>query len=166
MKNLYEINSEIDRLIDEAIDEETGEISEENFDKLTALELRKEELVKHIALKYKGIVAFTNAIADEIKRLQADKKRLEKLQERIESYVANNVDGKTEGVGFKITFRESEAVEVDEFADLPKLHTLMPEIVEKRIEFKVDKTAAKKLIKTGINISGLTLVKRNNISIK
>lgn len=171
--NLYNINNEIDRLWDESqiVDEETGEIKEnpETIVQIEALQISKQDLIKWNCLKYKDLQAFSKAISEEIKEMQRKKKVTDTLILRIENYIQQNVEEnqKIKDVNFEISWRKSESIQVDEFADLESIHENFPEICEKKVIYNISKMAAKEYLKTtGTLPEGLEVIKKNNMSIK
>jgi hypothetical protein len=83
--------------------------------------------------------------------------------------MASNVpqDGIQAGV-FRVGFRASKSVEIDALgmADLRDLSEQHPNFYITEISVKPDKTAIKKAIESGIEVTGARLVVRQNISIK
>ena len=67
---IYEIRSEIDRLIEEAVDMETGVVAEDYIDKLNELNMIEREKEINCALAYKNRMANVEAINSEIERLK------------------------------------------------------------------------------------------------
>ena len=71
---IYEIRSEIDRLIEEAVDPETGVLAEDYIDKLNALQMSEREKEINCALAYKNRMANVDAINVEIEKLKKKQK--------------------------------------------------------------------------------------------
>ena len=57
---LYEINQEIESVLENAIDMETGEISEEALQKINELQMAKDVKVENVALWHKNLLAESN----------------------------------------------------------------------------------------------------------
>lgn len=76
---IYEIRSEIDRLIEEAVDPETGLVAEDYIDRLNELQMSEREKEINCALAYKNRMANVDAINAEIEKL---KKRAESEAKR------------------------------------------------------------------------------------
>jgi hypothetical protein len=90
------------------------------------------------------------------------KKRTENEIDRIKNYLSMAVDtfGNFETGLHKISNRISKSVEVTDCTQLPK------EYLKEKIEISADKTAIKKAIESGENISGALLVTKSNLQIK
>lgn len=163
-KNLYGINAEVVSIIENSIDEETGEIIEGAFEKLQELQLTKQELIKHTALKYKDISAEIEKVSTEITRLSNYKKQLASITERIKKYLSANIrEGeKIKEIEYEISWRKSESIEIDEVAfDINSLESMYPECV--RIKKEVDKTALKKIQALPV---GVQKIIKQNIQVK
>lgn len=97
----------------------------------------------------------------EIKRLQALKSSEEKAVERIKSSISEAMrltqHDKLDTTLFKVGFRKSEAVVVDE-TKLPKKYQVAT--------YKPDKKTIKELLKSGKRIKGAVLEERSNLSIR
>lgn len=97
----------------------------------------------------------------EIKRLQALKSSEEKAVERIKSSISEAMrltqHDKLDTTLFKVGFRKSEAVVVDE-TKLPKKYQVAT--------YKPDKKTLKELLKSGKHIKGAALEERSNLSIR
>ena len=98
----------------------------------------------------------------EIDRLKEMKKRTENEIDRIKNYLSMAVDtfGNFETGLHKISNRISKSVEITDCNQLPK------EYLKEKIEISADKTAIKKAIESGENISGALLVTKSNLQIK
>lgn len=165
LSNLYSIDREINRIIFESMDEETGELLPETFERLESLEVTKGELIKNLTLKYKEINSFISVISEESKRLANLKKVTENNLERIKNYLLNNVKEKESNELYSISFRNSEAIEVGDLVDFDSIEILYPEMI--RVKKEIDKTEAKRVYKeTGILPDGITFVERKSIIIK
>lgn len=152
---LYEINAELDSLIDY----ETGEIADiERFQELT---IAKENKREAIALVYKNAEADKKMYEEEIKNLTEKKKRCENLANKMKEMLFMELDGekfKTSKVD--VSFRPSENTEVFDIDKIPK------EFIKVKTETKPDLIAIKKAIKEGLKIEGARLIDRVNIQIK
>ena len=58
MANIYEMNAQIESLLDSMIDEDTGEVNEEALAQLEQLEADKDEKIKNTGLFIKNRMAF------------------------------------------------------------------------------------------------------------
>lgn len=156
--NLYEIKQSIQEAIDKCIDMETGEIiNPELLDSLNEkLNIKRE----NIALYIKNLVADSKAIDEEIKNLTARKRSINNKVDWLKSYLANDLQGnKFETPKVVVSFRKSKAIDIAPNANIPDDY-LIPQ------EPKVDKTGLKKAIQSGEVIAGVSIVEKQNISIK
>ena len=123
MASLYELNAKL-AVYEMEFDEDTGEWVNEN--ELDALNMERDEKIENICLWVKNLRAEASAIKAEEKTLADRRKAKENKADRLEDYVALNLDGaKFETPRVKITWRKSESVEIldeskipDEFLDI------------------------------------------------
>ena len=166
---IYQIDQAIRDIIENDVNPETGVIEYDVSDQLDQLEISKEVLTKNVALYYKEMTMFHDSVKAEKKRL-ADidsslSQKLEKLKEFIQNNIAEGEKIKTEQI--EISWRKSSTCEVNPLIDLETLYKSNPEIVEKAINYKVNKNLAKKIYKeTGILPDGLSMVENVNLIIK
>jgi len=158
MASIYQIRREIEDFEYEC-DPETGEL-------LNALEWDKlnmayEEKVENIACFIKNL---TSDIADfkaEEANLAARRKTLERKAEFLKRLLLDNMDGqKFSTVKCAVSFRKSEAVQVDDVNHIPA------EMLRIKTTYEPDKTAIKAAIKSGREINGCRLVENTSIQIK
>lgn len=160
--NLYEINQEIEKAFDEAIDPETGElISEEAFEYLDQLEAERDMKIENIGCWIKNLAAEAKALKEEKQAFADRQRRAEKKAESLKTYLTGALNGEkfiTDRVA--ISFRKSETVDVTDVDRLP--------LSLRRVETNImpDKTGIKKAIKAGENIKGAVLIEKKNIQIK
>jgi len=157
--NLYEINQEIDRAIQNCIDPETGEILDDTSE-LDALTLARDEKIENIACYIKNLKADAEAIRTEEKKLAERRKTCENRAEWLKKYLANNLQGeKFKSPRVAVSWRRSQAVVVEDIWKLPKdyLRYKDPE---------PDKTAIKDAIKKGFDVEGAELVDNLSMVIK
>lgn len=155
MASLYEI----DKSIMECLDFETGEILD--AERLNALQMERQEKVESVALWIKNLSA--DAIAYKAEK-DAFAEREKAALKKIESLKAW-LSGALEGQKFStwrcaVTFRKSEAVEIEDEALIPQ------EMKTEKITYSPNKTAIKEAIKAGEEIAGCKLVERINPTIK
>lgn len=157
--NLYEIELKIM----ECIDEETGEII--NDELLTDLENMKKDKIENICLYIKNLQAEGTALKNEIDALTERKKKTENKMNRLTEYLTNVLNGtkfKTSKV--EVSYRKSKSIEVhnkfiewalNENKDLLSFKEPVP-----------NKTKIKALIEEGQDIKYATIKENNNIKIK
>lgn len=160
---LYEITEAIENFdYTKFIDEETGEFDEQGFNEaINSLEQEKESKIESIGLLIKNLKAEADAIASEVKSLQARKQQKDKQIEWWKNYLSINLNGeKFETSKVSLSFRKSVAVNVIDEQAIPN------EYITQEIVSKVNKTEIKKALKNGIEINGAELVENQNIQIK
>ena len=162
---LYELSNDYLALM-EAI--ENDELPEEAVaDTLESIVVGIEDKADNIACILKSISADINAIKTEEDRLAERRKKKERLHERIKQYLSDELlkvgMDKVETARNKITFRKSEAVEIDA--------TFMEWALTHRDDLltygkpTVNKTKVKDAIKSGAEIVGAQIVSKQNIQI-
>lgn len=161
MRALYHIERELDE-INETLINSGGEISPKLEKRLA---ITQEELTTK-ATNY-GFVIMKNqseidVIESEIKRLTAIKKSLdstnEKLKEAVSFAMQNYGIFEVKTPTLKLSFRQSESVEI---TDENKLNA-------KYFNYKptVDKTAIKNDIKSGLVVDGAQIITNQNLQVK
>lgn len=167
--NLYEINREIEEVLENSIDMETGEISEEAIQRLNELQMEKDQKVENVALWHKNLMAESKAIADEIMVLQARKRSLDKRMEWQKKYLQFALDGhKYESPKVAISYRKSTAVEILNEAEFCSLFRGSDWVTEKTT-LTPNKTAIKDCLKNGQSSelnNWAELVEKQNMQIK
>ncbi|MFW5631142.1 MAG: siphovirus Gp157 family protein [Acetivibrio ethanolgignens] len=155
--NLYEINAAIMDCMQE-VDEETGELL--NVEMLDSLLLAKDEKIENIACWIKNLKADAEALKAEKDSFAKRQKAAENKVEQLKQYLSNVLEGeKFSSDKAAISFRKSEAVEIDDWTKLDKDYL-------KYKDPDVDKSAVKKALKSGCILNGVRLVEKQNIQIK
>ena len=162
MRKLYEINADIEKLIeidaDRFVDGETGEIV--NREVWDALQMEWAEKVEGVACGYKNEVAIVTALKNEVAELTERIKRHSKKADGYKSFLQAVLDGKkfeTAKVAIKQT--KSKAVEWDgNFEGLDAYMVAQPA--------KFDKALARRDLLAGKELPHCTLVERQSITIK
>jgi DNA repair ATPase RecN len=158
---IFEIGNEYQNII-ALIEQNNGEMS----DDLHEAYINSREELNNKAKAYIYVIRnkenLISNIDAEIDRLKEMKKRTENEIDRIKNYLSMAVDtfGNFETGLHKISNRISKSVEVTDYNQLPK------EYLKEKIEISADKTAIKKAIESGVNISGALLVTKSNLQIK
>lgn len=153
MANLYEIDKEIMN----CVDEETGEIID--FDKLSELQMRFDEKVENIGCCIKNLLAEAKMLKEEKDNLSKRQKVCENKAGSLKQYLSDILDGqKFKTTKVSISYRKSEAVNI-----------YGPDLVpEKYLKYapSINKAEAKRDIKAGKIIPGISLETKQNIQIK
>ena len=157
MATLYELTGQFLDIYNLELDEETKLDTLDSIDWETEYETKVENYIKVM----KNIDADVEARKAEIKRLtelnKADEKKKDHLKETLSMSMALTGHERVDTPLFKVSFRKSQAVEVDE--------TVLPEAY-KVATWKPDKKRLKENLKNGLEIVGATLVERKNLSIR
>lgn len=162
MASLYEINAKL-MVYEMEFDSDTGEWL--NEDELDALKMERDEKIENICLWVKNLRAEASAIKSEEKALADRRKAKENKADRLEQYVASNLDGKPfETSKVKVTFRKSESVNIlneeaipDRFLDI--------QVVRKPLKSEIKKFL-KGLEGSKEEVPWARLDKKNNLQLK
>lgn len=157
--NIYEINSEILKLVDP----ETGEISD--YEAFEALNMERDEKIENVALWIKELIAEAKAIRDEEKALAERRKAAENKAERLREYLETALAGqKFKTPKVVVSYRETEVVNVsDGFVEWAKQNA--PGYLNYS-DPTPSKILIKDAIKNGEKIPYATIEKNNTLQIK
>ena len=157
MATLYELTGQFLDIYNMELDEETKLDTLDSIDWQTDYEEKVENYIKVI----KNIESDVEARKNEIKRLtelnKADEKKKVHLKETLSTSMVLTGHERVDTPLFKVSFRKSQAVEVDELV-LPESY--------KVATWKPDKKRLKEDLKNGLEIVGASLVERKNLSIR
>ena len=157
MATLYELTGQFLDIYNLELDEETKLDTLDSIDWNSDYENKVENYIKVI----KNIESDVEARKAEIKRLtelnKADEKKKEHLKETLSASMQLTGHERVDTPLFKVSFRKSQAVEVDELV-LPESY--------KVATWKPDKKRLKEDLKNGLEIVGASLVERKNLSIR
>lgn len=157
MSTLYELTGIYQQIYDLDMDDETKQDTLESIDWNEDYENKVENYIKVI----KNNDADIEARKNEIKRLSDLNKSAERKNERLKEVLKESMEltghERVDTPLFKVSFRKSEAVEVDDL--------LLPESY-KVATWKADKKRLKEDLKNGLEILGAELVERKNLSIR
>ena len=157
MATLYELTGQFLDIYNMELDEET------KLDTLDSIDWQHdyEEKVENYIKAIKNTEADMEARKNESDRLlelnKKDKRKVERMKEVLKDSMALTGHERVDTPLFKVSFRKSEAVEVDDL--------LLPEAY-KVATYKPDKKRLKEDLKNGLEIIGATLVERKNLSIR
>lgn len=157
MATLYELTGQFLDIYNLELDEETKLDTLDSIDWQTDYEEKVENYIKVI----KNIESDVESRKNEIKRLtelnKADEKKKDHLKETLSTSMQLTGHERVDTPLFKVSFRKSQAVEVDELV-LPESY--------KVATWKPDKKRLKEDLKNGLEIVGASLVERKNLSIR
>lgn len=159
---LYEINAQLEELIANSVDPETGELVIDPA-ALDDLNLEREEKVEGIALYIKDLKATAAAIKAEMDNLKARYDSAKNKAERLTDYLKENLHGeKFSTPKVAISYRNSTSVEI-----IPGI--FFTPANEKYFRLKdpeADKKAIADAIKAGETIEGAELISKQSMTIK
>nr|DAV85131.1 MAG TPA: resistance protein [Caudoviricetes sp.] len=157
MTTLYELTGQFLEIYNMEIDDETKLDTLEAIDWTSDYETKVEGYVKVI----KSLEADIEARKNEKKRLdglnKSDQTKIDNLKAALAVSMTETGRTKVDTTLFKVGFRKSEAVVVDE-TKLPKKYQVAT--------YKPDKKTLKELLKSGKRIKGAVLEERSNLSIR
>lgn len=157
MATLYELTGQFLDIYNMDLDDETKADTLDSIDWNSDYENKVENYIKVI----KNNEADIEARKNEIKRLtelnRADERKNERMKEVLKESMDLTGHERVDTSLFKVSFRKSEAVEVDDL--------LLPEAY-KVVTWKADKKRLKEDLKNGLEILGAELVERKNLSIR
>ena len=154
MAKLYEI----DEAILACIDQETGEILDEEA--LQELQLEREAKVEAVALWYKNTLSDAEQYKQEKNAFAEKERKARDLAERLKNWLDYALSGqKFKTTRVAISYRKSEQLIVDD------VYKIDDEFLRYK-EPEPDKTKLKEAIKNGATFEGVRLEEKQNISIR
>ena len=160
--SLYKINEQIKEALEKAVDMETGEVLDaEVFEELDALQIARDEKIENILLWIKNLTAEEEELKKEKQSFEDRMKRKKKKAESLRRYVGGILAGqKFETSKVAVSWRRSEITEYN-----GNVYALPEECINRK-DPEVNKTALKKLLKSGVEIPGAQIVEKQNLMIK
>lgn len=158
---LYEISDAIRAALDHIdVDPETGEIL--NADNLHAVEAEASEKIEATALYLRELDAEAKAAKNEADRMIARVKSMQKRSDYLKAMLieALHVTGKVKTARVTVSIRTTQAVAVDEGANLPEAYTTAKTTVSP------NKVAIKQALLDGVEVPGCHLEARESVSIR
>ena len=111
---IYEIDREIEALVNGGVNEETGELMIDTA-ALEALQMERDQKVENLACAVKNMTAEAKAIRDEEKALAERRMVLENKAARAQDYLSFCLNGeKFKSPRVVVSYRTSSKVEIDE----------------------------------------------------
>lgn len=161
--SLWKIKTEYENILNDIINDD-GIVSEQ-AEELLAINVEKRDEIATNYYHYINNLEHENAqIDEEIKRLQALKKRnktkIDLLSRSIIGLINLYGDFKSNLFNFKT--RKSTVVEVDEDC----INALSEDYITTKTTVTPNKTAIKTALKNGLEINGCRLVEKHNLNIK
>lgn len=158
---LYEISDAIRAALDHIdVDPETGEIL--NADNLHAVEAEASDKVEATALYLRELDAEAKAAKDEADRMLARVKSMQKRSDYLKAMLLNalHATGKVKTGRVTVSIRTTQAVEIEEGANLPEAYTTVKTTVNP------NKVAIKQALLDGVEVPGCHLEARESVSIR
>ena len=158
---LYEIAPALRFALDDiVVDEETGEILQ--ADALHAVEAEAAEKIEATALYLRELDAEAKAAKDEADRMLDRVKSMQKRSDYLKSMLleALHATGKVKTARVTVSIRTTQAVAVDEGANLPEAYTTVKTTVSP------NKVAIKQALLDGVEVPGCSLEARESVSIR
>lgn len=158
---LYEIAPALRFALDDiVVDEETGEIL--NADELHAVEAEAADKIEATALYLRELDAEAKAAKDEADRIIARVKSMQKRSDYLKAMLldALHATGKVKTGRVTVSIRTTQAVAVDEGANLPEAYTTVKTTVSP------NKVAIKQALLDGVEVPGCSLEARESVSIR
>lgn len=154
---IYQINSEIQRFLEDHVDAETGEILD--FEGLEQLNLKRDEIIEGLMLTVKNCRAEAEAVKAEKLALAERQSKLEKNVEKLKQFLADELRGKPfKTAKVECSFRKSESTDIIDLGLIPAEYLdYTPSAKKKEI---------KAAIKAGGNVPGAKIVEKLSITIK
>lgn len=158
---LYEIAPALRFALDDiVVDEETGEIL--SSDALHAVEAQAAEKIEATALYLRELDAEAKAAKEEADRMLDRVKSMQKRSDYLKSMLleALHATGKVKTARVTVSIRTTQAVAVDEGADLPEAFQTVKTTVSP------NKIAIKQALLDGVEVPGCHLEARESVSIR
>ena len=161
---IYEIDREIERILLDAVDEETGEVKEGVLEQINALQMERETKVENLALAYKNLKAEANAIKAEEDVLAKRRKSIESKAENAKKYL----EQVTGGENFRspravVSYRVSQSVKTDDgFEAWASANA--PQFL--RVKTEPNRTAIGEALKSGQAVEHACIVESVSMSVR
>lgn len=158
---LYEIAPALRFALDDiVVDEETGEIL--SSDALHAVEAQAAEKIEATALYLRELDAEARAAKEEADRMLDRVKSMQKRSDYLKAMLldALHATGKVKTARVSVSIRTTQAVAIDEGANLPEAYTTVKHIVSP------NKVAIKQALLDGVEVPGCHLEARESVSIR
>lgn len=160
--NLYQIDAEIMRAFEDAMDPDTGEIVDaEAYAALDCLGVERDNKIENILLWIKDLKSDVEQLKKEKMAFSERQKSAERKCESLTRYVSGVLAGqKFKTAKVEASWRKSEVVIYD--GDIAAL----PDKFKKYADPELKKAELKKALKDGEEIDGARIEQRSNLQIK
>lgn len=161
MAALWEIDAQIEELMDKLIDEETGEVNEEAMEELDKLNIDRKTKLENCGIMMKELTNEITALKDEINALKTRARVKTNKLESLSEYVKKSLNGeKFETSKVAYGYRRAQRVDIVNEDIVPDSWC--------RFETKrsVMKDVVKKALKNGEVVPGCTLTEVTHLMVK
>lgn len=163
MRLIGQINEEIEKVFNEYVDEDTGEILEGFEGAISKLTGEKEEVLTGLALKVKELTVFKKAAEAFYREYTEKAKKAGDAIDRIKAILFDEVktmpDGKLKNVSVSCYYSHSNRIDIAEGAIIPEEYMITPAPYP-------NKEALAYALKNGAKIDGVTQGRTDYIIIK
>lgn len=168
--NLFEIDAAIMAAFDAAVDQDTGEIlDEEALKAFDQLNVDRSTKIENIACWIRNLESDANELKEQKMIFATRQAAAERKRDSLKRYLTQVMAGeKFETPRVSIRWRKSEGVEIDDeasFVNQIETTDLADELLTYQAP-KINKTAVKDALKQGLSLPGARLETRQNIQIK
>ena len=164
--NLYQIEQQISDILSQV--NEDGMLTDEAMDELEQLQMDEKTKLENIACFIKDLQGDAQKIRNEeialAERRKANENKSVRLKDYLSGYLISKGIRKFDTPRAVLSFRKSEQVIVQDEESVEMAAKEHPEIM--KIKTELSKTEVKKLLKSGVEISGIWLQECENIQIK
>lgn len=168
---LYEIDTSISNLLAQLEPDENGMLPEncdELFEQLQNLDMQRQKKLENVAKYTLNIRSEIASLKEEEKRLAERRKVLENKEKHLMQYLDNACGGLKTDLGIAtLSYRKTERVEVTDYHKAIQFlagnhHSQCIRVFDPEIS----KTEVKELIRTGIEVPGIEIVKSTSCSLR
>jgi hypothetical protein len=150
--NLFEINEAVETAFNLAIDQETGEVNEDQLVLLEMLEMERDKKIENIACLIKNYRADAAALKAEKDSFAKRQKQAENRAESLSRYLESALNGeKFTSDRCAISFRRTSKIVLDEGKTVYDIDTHFLRMAEPTL----DKVAIKKALDDGCTVEGV-----------
>lgn len=162
---LYQIDSRLNELIANAVDDETGEIVIDQ-NELDALQMEREAKIENIALYIKNLISEAAAIKAEEETLKARRESAEKKAKNLTGLLDMALDGEAfKTARVEVKYRKTKTVEVnDGFTEWAQKNAA--DLIRVKTSVEPDKMAIKAALSTGREVMYAGIVEGRKASLK
>ena len=165
MKPLYQIKGTLYQLFEELEHTEDVELQSALLNTIESCQEEFENKLENICAYIKNLNAESDMLASEMHRLKVRREKIERSLAWLSDYLKANVSDTWESADkiHRVGFRRTEKVDL---ADGAKIEDVPPQYLRENLSYEIDKINAKKDMKCGATVPGLTLKSDRSVVIK